>query len=96
MSMLASWLMALVELRLLVLSPCLDHPGRLAMHEQEVVHPPVRLLQGELANRDPWARAEVQPILTLNRPPGGRELPVDLFPGPRLAREVIMVTRHHK
>ena len=71
----------------------LDHPGRLAVQEEQVVHAPVRLLQGELAHRYPWPGAEVQRLLALDLPPGSGELLVDLNTRLRLASKIVVVTR---
>src|ERR1039457_1921432 len=74
----------------------LDHPGRLAMDEQQVINPPVRLVQCKFANRDPRADAQVQCILALNHPASCGHMLVDFHPGPRLASEVIMIIRPHE
>lgn len=68
---------------------CLDHPHRLAIDEQQVVHPTVRLLERKLPDRDAAPRAQVQRLLALYHLPGGGKLPVDLLAGPRLGSGVI-------
>lgn len=65
------------------------------MHEQQVVHPAMRFLKGELTDGDPSSSGKVQTGLALNHPPRSRKLPIDFFSGPRLSRYVVMVTRCH-
>jgi hypothetical protein len=66
----------------------LDHPGRLAGQEEQIVHAAVRLFQRELAYRHAGASAEVQRLLALDRPPRRGELLVDLETRSRLASEI--------
>ena len=56
----------------------LDHPRRLAVQEEQIVHAAVRLFQSELAHRHAGTSAEVQRLLALDRPPRSDELLVDL------------------
>ena len=69
----------------------LDHPGRLAVEEEQIIHAAVRLFQGELAHRHAGTSAEVQRLLALDRPPRSDELLVDLHTRPRLASEVVVL-----
>jgi hypothetical protein len=70
----------------------LDHPGRLAVQEQEVVHAAVRFFQGELADRYPGAGAEVQGLLALDHPSRGGQLLIDLNARLRLTGEIVVLT----
>lgn len=66
-------------------------PGRLAVQEQEVAHPPMGLLKSELPDGYARAGAEVQVVLALNHPSRSHELLIDLDPGLLLASQVVML-----
>ena len=71
----------------------LDHSGGLGIKEEEVVHPSVWLLQGELAYCHPRPGAKVQSCLTLDYPSRSAKLLVDLDPRLRLAGKVVVLSR---
>ena len=71
----------------------LDHPGRLAIQKEEIVHAAVRLLQSELTDHHPGTSAEVQRLLALDHPSRVGKLLVDLLARSRLASEIVVITR---
>jgi hypothetical protein len=73
----------------------LDHCRRLAIHEQQVVNPPVTLLKDELADRHAPPHREVGLVGVLDEPAGVHKQPVDLDPRLCLAREVGVVEVSH-
>lgn len=68
-----------------------DHPDRLRVEKEQVVHPPVRLLQHKLANRHAHPGSHIRPLGFLHLPAGSGQLRVDIFPGPGLSREVVVI-----
>ena len=58
---------------------------------EDVVHPPVRLLQRELAHCNPRSGTEIQRILALDETSRGGKLLVDLNARLRLAGQVVML-----
>src|SRR5664280_1625772 len=73
----------------------LDDAGGLPIDEQQVVDSPVALLQDEFTNSDARASADVGVVRMLHKPAGKDELPIYLYPRPRLPCEVVMIGGGH-
>jgi hypothetical protein len=74
----------------------LDHPGRLAVNEKEIVDPAVTFLQDELPDRYPRPGGDVRAVGMLNDPAGRGKLPVNVLPGLRLAGEIGILRAGHE
>ena len=74
----------------------LDHPGGLAVEEEQVVDPAVALLQGELPDSDAGPSCHVRLSGVLDHPTGRLELSVDVDPGLSLSSEVSVVWVDHR
>jgi hypothetical protein len=68
-----------------------DDSRRLAVQEEEVVHPAMRLFKSELSDCDPDTSAQIELVLTLDLPTCLAKLLVDLDTGQRLLGEVAVL-----
>ena len=74
---------------------CFDDAGGLPVEKEQVVNPPVALLQTKLANGNSRAGTDIGVVGLLYKPACEYELPINLDPSTCLTREVVMIGGSH-